>query len=120
MILRCEVKGNDAYKHYGAKGIKVCERWRHDFSAFLSDVGERPDGMSIDRLDNDRDYEPGNCRWATPAQQSRRRGSVKLSEVSVAEIRRLHAAGAKQADLAKQYNVNQSLISMVVNGRIWK
>jgi hypothetical protein len=71
MISRCRRPSDPSYINYGAKGITVCDRWRHSFTAFLADMGERPAGMSLDRRDNSGDYEPGNCRWATRAEQSR-------------------------------------------------
>jgi len=75
---RCRSPSCKAFKWYGARGIDVCERW-HDFTLFLKDVGKRPaPGMSLERINNDGDYEPSNVRWATAAEQTanRRRANV--------------------------------------------
>ncbi len=74
---RCSNPNNDNYSRYGARGIAVCARWC-SFENFLSDMGERPVGMSIEREDNDKGYEPGNCRWATPLEQSRNRRDNRM------------------------------------------
>jgi len=71
MIQRCRNPKSPAYRYYGARGIDVCKRWRDSFVAFLSDMGPRPSRASIERRDNDGDYEPGNCYWATRKQQMR-------------------------------------------------
>lgn len=83
IIQRCENANNPNYKSYGGRGIGICARWRNDFAAFAADMGERPSkDHSIDRVDNDKGYDPGNCRWATPGQQMRntRRNNLVVHE----------------------------------------
>lgn len=72
MIQRCTNPKSGDWYLYGERGIAVCERWRK-FENFLADMGEKPDGLSIDRIDNDGNYEPGNCRWATAIEQRHNR-----------------------------------------------
>jgi hypothetical protein len=71
MRRRCNEPDHHAYKNYGARGIKVCQRWENSFASFVADVGVPPFGMTLDRIENDGDYEPGNCRWATSQTQRR-------------------------------------------------
>lgn len=80
MKQRCENPAHDSYEFYGARGITVCQRWRDSFEAFLADMGERPEGMTIDRIDSTGNYEPGNCRWAPEDEQARNRSSTILVE----------------------------------------
>jgi hypothetical protein len=70
MITRCLNPHNHAFKNYGGRGISICSEWL-DFERFLADMGRRPGtNLSIDRINNDGNYEPGNCRWATRKQQA--------------------------------------------------
>lgn len=77
MLGRCRNPNNTKYPQYGGRGISVCERW-HTFVSFAEDMGPKPDGMSLDRIDVNGNYEPGNCRWATDQEQQRNKNNNRL------------------------------------------
>jgi len=77
MLERCEKPSAKGYSRYGARGIRVCDRW-HDFSAFYADMGDPPPNMTLDRVDNERGYFPENCKWSSHYEQARNKRSTVL------------------------------------------
>lgn len=77
MLERCNNKNSQAYKRYGGRGITICDRWL-SFENFYEDMGDPPDGMSLDRIDNDKGYSKDNCRWASKTEQIRNRSTSKI------------------------------------------
>jgi hypothetical protein len=80
MRRRCYSPNTNGYARYGGAGIAVCDRWRESFESFLADVGARPEGTTLDRINNDLGYEPGNVRWATLKEQGRNKRANRVVE----------------------------------------
>lgn len=128
MRQRCSNPNGNRWAEYGGRGIKVCDRWEECFENFLADMGEKPMGMSIDRIDVNGNYEPSNCRWATKEIQARnRRPAVvprirkgnKLTRDSLAAIRACHKAGLSGRSIAIAFQISTSLVSMIINEKCW-
>jgi hypothetical protein len=84
MKARCSNPNNNRYKNYGGRGIKVCKRWMK-FENFLKDMGLRPDGLSLDRINNNKNYIPSNCKWSTQKEQANNRKTnhnIKINGVT--------------------------------------
>ena len=87
MIRRCYNQKDKAFKDYGARGIFVCDRWRYSFDNFLADMGPKPiPGLTIERENNNDGYHPGNCRWATQAEQNRNKRNNRIISVDGQEL----------------------------------
>lgn len=104
MMSRCYSKTNNRYPRYGGRGIAVCDRWRSSFENFLEDMGPKPSpDHSLERKDNDADYCPENCRWATRREQARNRSTNHLVVVGGQQVTVAEAAELLNTTYAKMH-----------------
>lgn len=119
MKSRCNLDGRDNSGIYKDLGISVCDRWT-SFDCFLEDMGERPEGTTLDRYPNKSgNYEPGNCRWATPTEQARNTRRSILTLESATEVAILRLKGVPCRYISEQFGISESLPREIVKGRCW-
>lgn len=120
---RCyRVKGSD-YHNYGGRGITVCDEWLNSFVRFRmwALINGYKEWLQIDRVDNDGNYEPSNCRFVTGAVNAQNRSDGVLDEYKVAEIRKMYAAKThKQTEIAELFKTSPQLINTVIKNKVWK
>lgn len=116
MMYRSTSPNSPNFRYYGGRGITVCERWR-SFINFVTYMGERPAGMSLERIDNDGNYEPGNCRWATRSEQQRNSRNRKLADADIEFIR--SNPDLSRAATARALGVSRPTVSLIARGLKW-
>lgn len=121
---RCYNKSYNEYKNYGARGITISSEWVNNPKAFCdyldNTLGQRPNNHSLDRINNNGNYEPGNLRWADQKTQIRNSRTAKLTANEVIEIKQLLKNNVKITNLCKKYNVSHGAIYGIRNGSNWK
>lgn len=120
MLDRCYNKNATGYKCYGGRGIKVCERWRNSFKKFYKDMGDRPNDMQLDRIDNDGDYTPENCKWSTRTEQMRNRTNTVLSDDIVIGMYAYRDMGKTIKETAILLGISESNVNSVLYNGVWK
>ena len=122
MKQRCYDKNQKHYPRYGGRGIKVCDKWKNSFLAFYEDMGPRPFlKAQIDRVDNNGDYEIGNCKWVTNEENCQHQGRTVLNMFTVRSIKRLYTLHKFTNDqLALIYKLPKGTVTNIIYGRSWK
>lgn len=121
MNKRCTNPNEVGYKYWGGRGISVCQRWKDSFEAFLEDMGPRPSpAHTLDRRDNEGDYNKENCRWATRTQQSRNSRGTVLSMEKARDARKLFSEGMSRRDVSERLGIHYVSVCNIVAGRQWK
>lgn len=121
MKQRCLDRNSESWERYGGRGISICPLWISSFPPFRTWALERgyTDDLTLDRIDNDGDYSPANCRWADRTTQARNSSATKLTVESAKQIRIRLRLGEGQRDIAADYGVSQTTISRIKLGKIW-
>lgn len=119
MVLRCHSTIHPAYSYYGKRGIRVCEEWRKRENFFAWAIIGWKKGLTLDRINNDGNYEPGNCRWATVRENNRNRKWTKLTIVEAAIIKDLARYG-NHSLLAALFGVCRAAVTAINCGKNWK
>ncbi|MFW1982629.1 hypothetical protein ACG94M_04770 [Acinetobacter guillouiae] len=122
MIRRCYDPKVRSYKDYGGRGITICEEWMDSkgFLTWVDSYGDIENGYELDRINNDGNYEPSNCRFIARSENCQNRRSTKLNWKKVREIRDKFRAKLSISAIATEYCVSASTISSIINYRIWK
>jgi len=108
---RCLDVNSSAYKDYGARGISICDRWKEDFLDFVADVGEKPAWYyTLDRINNDGNYEPGNCRWATATEQACNKRDAKQRLLSKEDIIAIYISKESVASLSIKHSIAEKTV----------
>ena len=120
---RCLNSNNPRFDRYGGRGIAVCDEWLNDFGSFREWAlsNDYSDDLSIDRINNNGNYEPSNCRWADSVTQNRNSSASKLADYSVALIKRYLSKNIMtHKEISKLFGVTESAISCIATGKTWR
>ena len=118
MKTRCNNPNRKEYKYYGGRGISICKRWEK-FQNFYNDMGDRPEGLTLDRIDNDGNYEPENCRWTTYAEQNHNSRWAKLTKQDIPKIHEMRKSGMLFKEIGEVFDCTGAHIARVVKGEVW-